>query len=245
MGGEVKIDEAVVLVGGIGSRLQPIVGEIPKCLIKFNGRHLLEYTIGALKERGVSNLTFVVSYKKEMIQEYFGDGSKFDIKIQYTVQENPKGGTADAVSYADGKVSGGKFFVIYGDNAFDPTILDDILDKVDNYDGVLCGIKMQDVSQYGTLKIEGGLVKEIAEKSPKPPSNIVFTGIMVLPNAIFDAIKLTPVSERGEKELTTSISILASENFSIGYISTEKFWIDARNQDDIDKIEKFYSALKI
>jgi len=239
------IKEAVVVVAGLGTRLKPVIGEIPKSMIKYNSKPLLEYILTALRDHGIENFVLVVNFKKEVVIDYFGDGSKFDINIQYVVQENPKGGTADAVSYAKGKVQGEKFFVIYGDNVFDPRILDEILAKSDEYDGILCGKEMHDVTQYGTFRIEGDLVKEIAEKSPQPPSKIAFTGLMILPSAIFDAIKETKLSERGQKELTTSIGILSKKGFRFGYVVADEFWMDPRNKDDLNEIEKFYKSFEI
>ena len=238
-----KIREAVILAAGEGTRLRPTIGEMPKSMLQFNGKPLLEHILNALRERGVKIFTIVVNYKKERIQSYFGDGSRFNLEIHYVTQKNSNGGTADAVGMAEGNIKDAKFFVVYGDNVFDPEILDEILSKVDSYDGVLCGKEMKDVTQYGTFKIEEDLVKEIAEKSPNPPSNIVFTGLMILPVDIFNAIKETQLSKRGEKELTSSISILASKNSKIGYVSTTKFWMDPRNKEDLESIGKFYRGI--
>lgn len=234
-----EISEAVILAGGLGTRLRSVV-QIPKSMSQFAGKPLLEYTLTALKERGVKDFVFIVNYEKEMIQNYFKDGKDFGVNINYAFQENPKGGTADAVSYAEGKVRGKRFFVIYGDNAFDPKILDGILTKADRYDGVLCGKKMEDVRQYGTFKIESDLVREVAEKSPNPPSNIVFTGLMILPAEIFNSIRKTPLSPRGEKELTTSITLAASSGKRFGFFVAKEFWMDPRNKEDFYVIEEFY-----
>jgi dTDP-glucose pyrophosphorylase len=68
---------------------------------------------------------------------------------------------------------------------------------------------------------------------------------MILPNAIFDAINETQLSERGQKELTESIAILSKKGFRFGYVASEKFWIDPRNKDDLDEIEKFYKSFEI
>jgi len=236
--------KAVILAAGIGTRLHPVIGDIPKSLIKFNGRPLVEYAIDALKENGVTDFIFIVNYMKELFFEHFGDGKKFGVNIEYVVQQNPKGGTADSVGQAKNKISEGKFFVVYSDNAFDPEIVRDVMEKESDYDGVLCGKEMEEVSQYGTFRIEGDLVKEIAEKSSNPPSKIVFTGLMILPKDIFLAIDETPLSVRGEKELTTSISMLAKRGYSFGYVAEKKFWMDPRNEEDLKVVENFYKKLR-
>ena len=234
----------MILAAGMGTRLQPVIGDMPKTLLKFDGRPLIEYTIDSLKKNGITEYIFVVNYMKELLINHLGDGNKFDVSIDYVVQKNPKGGTADSVCQAKNKISDGKFFVVYGDNAFDPEIITDVLEKSRDYDGVLCGREMEDVSQYGTFKIEGDIVKEIAEKSPNPPSKLVFTGLMVLPKEIFLAIDETPLSVRGEKEVTTSINMLAKRGYSFGYVAEKRFWMDPRNEEDLHTVENFYKNLK-
>lgn len=98
-----KINTAIVIAGGKGTRLKSLEGtnnvEIHKSMVSVLGKPLLERIIEWLKKNGVENLIIGVAYKKESIIDYFGDGSKFGVKIKYSFHD-PEGGTGDAFKTA-------------------------------------------------------------------------------------------------------------------------------------------------
>lgn len=231
--------KAVILAGGIGSRLQPIIGSNnPKVMLKYSDKPLLQRTIEILKERGIKEIVIVVSYQKEKIMNYFGDGSKFGVHIEYVFQRHPKGGTADATSYVKEKIKEENFLLIYGDNIFHLDTLDNLLAVSKHFDGVMCGKEVADPNNYGILEIQNDIVVKIHEKPEKPPSNIANTGLFILPKEIFSAIEETGVSPRGEYELTDSIQILIDRGKKIGCIVTKDFWFDPRNTEEIKKADE-------
>ena len=81
----IKIKQAVILAGGIGTRLRPLTYKIPKPMITLNNKPFLEYLIDLLKENGIEEVVLLLGYLPEKIKEYFGDGSNFGIKIKYSV----------------------------------------------------------------------------------------------------------------------------------------------------------------
>jgi dTDP-glucose pyrophosphorylase len=224
--------KAIILAAGMGTRLRPIIGEgKSKTMLEYAKQPLLLRTIDALRERNITEITMVVNYVKEQIMDFFGDGSKFGVKINYVVQPNAKGGTADALRYA--KNDDEKFLVIYGDNIFDYRILDELMKVEKNFDGVLCCKSVRKPQMFGVLEVENNLVKRITEKSPNPPSNLALAGIFVLPNEIFSAIDETKISPRGEYELTDSIQILINRGRKIGYMRVNGYWLDPASKEDI------------
>ena len=80
-----KIKQAVILAGGLGTRLHPLTNSIPKPMIQFHGKPFLEYLIEYLKENGFSEVVLLLGYLSEKVIEYFGDGSELGIKIKYSV----------------------------------------------------------------------------------------------------------------------------------------------------------------
>ena len=108
--------KAVILCAGKGERLKPLTNNIPKPMIKINNKPILEYLILLCRKHGIKEIFISTSYMSEVIQNYFGDGSKWGVKIQYSVEDDANlPGTAGAVnrfkSFLDDT-----FFVIYGDN---------------------------------------------------------------------------------------------------------------------------------
>lgn len=113
--------EALIMAGGFGTRLSDITkGEIPKPMAIIAGKPIMEWAIICLKKYGVNNLYVSVSYLSEKIVEYFGDGSKFGVKINYIKEETPLG-SGGALYYLKNKVSG-DFIVCSGDTIFDINI---------------------------------------------------------------------------------------------------------------------------
>ncbi|MBN1468007.1 MAG: D-glycero-beta-D-manno-heptose 1,7-bisphosphate 7-phosphatase [Fusobacteriaceae bacterium] len=81
----ISIKQAVILAGGLGTRLRPLTNDIPKPMVPLNNKPFLEYLIKMLKENGIEEVVLLLGYLPEKITNYFGDGSKFGIKIQYSI----------------------------------------------------------------------------------------------------------------------------------------------------------------
>jgi len=83
--------KALILAGGKGTRLRPITYEIPKPMVPIQGRPLIEHTINLLRKYDVRDITISIGYLGEKVKEYFGDGSKFGVKIRYVIENEPLG----------------------------------------------------------------------------------------------------------------------------------------------------------
>lgn len=231
--------KAVILAGGLGTRLRPIIGnENLKTMIKYSGRPLLHRTVDMLREKGFEEIVFVVSHMRHKIMDYFGDGKNFGVKIEYVFQENPRGGTADAVRCVENKINEEKFLLLYGDNVFDGSSIDKLTNSRFGFDGVLCAKEVENPTKFGILEVDSSLVKKIHEKPQTPPTNLAMTGIFILPRDIFNAIEQTKLSARGEYELTDSIQILIDSGMKIGYCKLPGFWLDPRDKKEIDEAER-------
>jgi len=113
---------AVVLVGGQGTRLQPLTYHTPKSMMPVLNRPFLEHTVAYLKQYGVENITLTLNYLPEVIQNYFGDGSNSGIRLSYAVEDNPLG-TAGAVKNVE-RYLDSTFIVLNGDIFTDLNIAD-------------------------------------------------------------------------------------------------------------------------
>jgi len=115
-----SLDTAVIIAGGKGTRLEEKTQDLPKPLIPIGGVPFLERIILWLKENGVKNVIIGVAYKKDMIKEYFGDGSKFGINIRYT-EHDENGGTEDAFKAAieQSGIEDENFYAMNGDQITD------------------------------------------------------------------------------------------------------------------------------
>ena len=107
---------AVIMAGGKGTRLASVNDEIPKPMFPVCGKPILEYQIESLVRSGIKDITLIVGYLKDVVIQYFGDGQKFDVSIDY-IEENEPLGTAGALYYL--KNESEDFVLIYGDLILD------------------------------------------------------------------------------------------------------------------------------
>ena len=109
--------QAVILAGGLGTRLRPLTYETPKPMVNVLGKPFLEHLIGMLKEKGFDSFVICSSYKSDKIRDYFGDGKKFGVRIEHSVESSPLG-TAGAIRNALFYLKDA-FFVLNGDTYLD------------------------------------------------------------------------------------------------------------------------------
>ena len=109
--------KAVILAGGLGTRLRPLTIKKPKPMLPLGKKPLLEHLIKWIKKNGVRDIVLCVSYLHETIEKYFEDGSKFGVKIEYAVSRRPLG-DAGQLKTAQ-KFIDDTFVCVYGDSLFD------------------------------------------------------------------------------------------------------------------------------
>lgn len=109
--------KAVIMAGGKGTRLQAVAKDIPKPMFPILNRPILEYQIESLKKSGIKDITFIVGYLGQVIQEYFQDGSAHGVKINYIEEQEPLG-TAGALYYLKNKFDE-DFILVFGDLLLD------------------------------------------------------------------------------------------------------------------------------
>ena len=108
--------KAIILAGGLGTRLQPYTTFIPKPMLPLGEKPLLEHLIGWVKKNGVKDIVLCVSYLRKTIEDYFGDGKRFGVKIEYAISDKPLG-DAGQLKTAQ-KFIDDTFVCVYGDSIF-------------------------------------------------------------------------------------------------------------------------------
>lgn len=104
----------VIVAGGLATRMQPLTETIPKCLVDIHGKPLIEYQLDVFKAQGFTDFIFCIAHLAEKVEEYFGDGSKWGVTIQYSRDGEKLLGTAGAVKSA-AHLLPNHFMVYYGD----------------------------------------------------------------------------------------------------------------------------------
>ena len=198
------------MAAGIGERMQPLTHTRPKGLLPVAGKPILDYVLESMRDSGIEDVTLVVGYGKEDIIEKYGDGEEFGIDISYVEQPEPKG-TAHAVSFSE---SDETFVVINGDVYCDSQSLTETIEHHKEEDAVatLGAYRVKNAASYGVIKVEDGRIKRIVEKPKDTTDQLINAGVYVFEPEIYDTIEETPLSERGEREITTSIEMLIEDD---------------------------------
>ena len=108
--------KAIILAGGLGTRLQPYTKSLPKPMLPLGGKPILEHEIEWIKKNGIKEIVICVSYLRKKIEDYFGDGKKFGVKIEYAISNNPLA-TAGQLKTAE-KFIVDTFVCLYGDSIY-------------------------------------------------------------------------------------------------------------------------------
>jgi UDP-N-acetylglucosamine diphosphorylase/glucosamine-1-phosphate N-acetyltransferase len=210
--------KAVLLAAGEGIRLQPITATRPKHLIKVGGKPILQFCLEAVRRAGIDEAIIVTHYKGDAIHSYFGEGEKLGLKLSY-VEQKAILGTGNAAEVAEPYLDG-DFVLIYGDLLFGQDTVKTVLSqfKKGKTAAVMGVIPVDKPENFGIIEQDAeGKVKRIVEKpaAGKASSNLANAGVYAFSKEVFDKIKQTKASIRGEWELTDAITMLAQEGKTV------------------------------
>ncbi|EAL7758833.1 D-glycero-D-manno-heptose 1-phosphate guanosyltransferase [Campylobacter coli] len=218
--------QAIILCGGLGTRLKSVIKDIPKPMAPINDKPFLEFIFEYLKKQGIKEVILAVSYKYEVIKEYFKD-EFLGIKIKYSIEKEPLG-TGGAIKEAL-KIIKNETYVLNGDTFFG---IDLSKLKLNGSKICLALKQMNDFDRYGTVNVnEQGFVISFEEKIFKKQS-LINGGIYLLTKDIFNEFDL-------EKKF--SFEEFLQENYKTLKIQTQIFddyFIDIGIPEDYIKFIK-------
>ena len=212
--------KAVILAAGEGNRMRPLTYTRPKVMLPLANKPILEHLLIEVKEAGIREFVFIVGYHDEQVRNYFGDGSKWGVNIEYRNQRRQLG-TADAIKMVEGLVRE-NFLVMNGDIIANRK---DISALVDKRGIALSVFTVEDARGLGVVETKDGRVVRIYEKVEKPPFRTANAGLYLFTAEVFQAIAQTPKSPRGEYEITDSLQWLIDKGHSV-FCHEISQWLD-------------------
>ena len=215
---------AILLVGGMGTRLQPITNKSPKPMLPVGGVPFTEHQIVKAKAAGISEIVLATSYLAEVFKPYFGDGSAFGIKIKYAVEEVALG-TGGAIQNAASLLSPADQVVIFNGDVLSAHDLAAQIKfhKEMQADVTLYLTQVADARAYGCVELlPGDRVKSFLEKSETPPSNLINAGCYVFNRSIIDEI---PAGRVVSIERESFPQLLAADKKVFGFVDSS-YWLD-------------------
>ena len=234
----IKTNKVVLMVGGLGTRLRPLTEHTPKPMLKVGNRPILETIILNFKKHGFTNIILSVSYKSEIIEEYFKDGSDFGVNIEY-IHEEKRMGTAGALSLMRDKLTE-SFFVMNGDLLTNINFENMMEYHLSHNSVATMGVREYDFQvPYGVVETDGVDIVSIEEK----PMHQFFVsgGIYVLsPNVL----KYIPENEYYDMP-TLFEKVIEEKKKSISFAIPE-YWLDIGRIEEFEKANnEFYEVFDV
>ncbi len=159
---------AIIIAGGKGERLRPLTSDRPKSMVLLAGKPILEYQIEWLREGGVTDVVVACGYLHEAIEEYFGDGERWGVRMRYSVEDQPLGrGGALKLAYRQVEPSEPLVIATNGDNV-NTQPLAPVLRQHERTGAVVTLVLTQLRSPYGIVKQRGKRVTGFEEKPLLP-----------------------------------------------------------------------------
>ena len=226
--------KGIILHGGHGTRLRPLTHTGPKQLLPIANKPMSEYGLDAIRDCGISDIAIIIGGTgSNKVKEYYGDGSKFNVRITYIEQESPKG-IAHAINLCKEFIGDEKFLVFLGDNIIQKPI-NNIARKFESSDNdaliLLC--EVENPERFGIADVKDNKITKIMEKPKDPPTNFAVTGIYFLTPKIFDIFTRLKPSWRNELEITDALQILLEEKNKIAFEMITDYWKDTGTPQDI------------
>ena len=230
-----KPNKVILMVGGLGTRLRPLTNDVPKPMLDVGNKPILHTIVENFAKYGYTDIIMCVNYKSEIIKEYFGNGDKFGVKIEY-VLESKRMGTAGALSLLKERPKD-DFFVMNGD------LLTNVnfeylheYHKDSNALASICIRKYEMQVPYGVVNVRANKVTSIEEKPTQ--SFFVSAGIYM-----FSPIVLDFIPKGVFYDMPTLFGELLKQGFAVYPFFIREYWLDIGKMDEYRRANDEYEGV--
>lgn len=246
--------KAVILAAGKGTRMRELTNDLPKPMLRVQGKPILEHIIEGLKTAGVREFFIITGYRAEVVEEYFGDGSKLGVQISYG-RQIVQDGTGKAPELAKNFVGASPFILTYGDILVKPETYQQMVKRFgeSDFSGLVTVTGSEDVTKGGlfffdderfclTRLVEKPNAEQLAElrssgwiREGKPVW--YNAGIYLFRPSLFEFTAKLEKSPRGEYELTDALSAMIASGHVLAGLKIEGRWVDVRDPEVLASLQ--------
>jgi dTDP-glucose pyrophosphorylase len=246
------IEKAVILAAGRGTRMRELTAAVPKPMIEVRGKPVLQHIVEGLRDAGICDCLIVVGYRPDAVRDFFRNGSRYNLAIQYTTQ-TVQDGTGRVVELAQDFVDNRPFILAYGDILVEPANYKSVVDLPHDVEAMLTVTRGEDVSQGGAVFLNDEMDLVDLREKLQPGAGIgdadsrdhrsrlqpfYNAGLYAFRPSIFDfTAKLKP-SSRGEYELTDAIRDLAQSGKKVRALELTGEWADVRDPETLARLNR-------
>ena len=216
--------EAILLVGGFGTRLRPLTNHRPKPMLPIASLPVTEHQLAMAQRAGIKRIVLATSYLSEVFIPYFGDGSKWGMEIKYAVEKEPLG-TGGAIRNAAKELSGEQQVVVFNGDVLSSHNLKSQIELHVNSgaDVTLHLTPVDDARAYGCVPTDSnGRVTAFLEKMDNPITNTINAGCYVFDKSVIDSI---PENQVISVERQTFPDLISDNKLVMGFIE-KAYWLD-------------------
>ena len=218
-----QLKSAILLVGGFGTRLQPLTFQTPKPMLSVAGIPFTEHQIAKARSAGIEEIVLATSYRSEVFEPYFGDGAEFGIAISYAVEKIALG-TGGAIANAATLLKHSGPVVIFNGDVLSSHDLQAQLDLhiSGGADLTLHLTEVSDARAFGVVELQKDRILTFNEKMENPPTNIINAGCYIFNREVIDSIPTDRVVSVERETFPESIS---RGRTLLGFVDSS-YWLD-------------------